>query len=106
MIKPTTFEDFWDQLVSDEIWYDRIKYQYANKDIKGTAQNCYIDLLAQSSRWEAQDYTDFRRCFQKWLMNSKPAPVKPQLQQIVVEEPKHNAPILTGEERQKKLSEW
>lgn len=102
-----TFEDFWNNLVSDDIWYDRIKYQYSNKDIKGIAQDCYIDLLAQSTRWQSQDYTDFRRCFQKWLMNSKAAPVKPQLQQqTTVQEEVSSVPIVEGEERQKYIKEW
>jgi hypothetical protein len=77
-----TFDDFWDKLTEDEIWWDRIKYTYSSKDHRGVAQECYIDLLAQPMRWEKQDYQDFRRCYQKWLANAKPVPVKPQLQQV------------------------
>lgn len=106
MTKPTTFEEYWYKLVSDEIWYDRIKYQYANKDIKDVANNAFIDLLAQRERWDRQDYSDFRKHLQKWLIYAKPAAVKPQLQQVIEEKPSHNKPVVTGEARQKYLQEW
>lgn len=103
-----SFESFFAELTSDEIWYDGIQVKYTNKDLRSIAQDCYLDLLAQPNRWKAQDYSDFRRCYQKWVMNAKPMAVKPQLQQVEVKEnkPDPNYKILEGEERTKRIKEW
>lgn len=77
-----SFESFWAELTSDEIWFDGIKVKYTNKDLRSIAQDCYLDLLAQPNRWKAQDFSDFRRCYQKWVMNAKPMVSAPQLQQF------------------------
>lgn len=104
--KVKTFEDFWLLLIEHEIWYDQMKMRFHRKDLKGVANECFIFLLASDQRWDTQDYKDFRRCYQSFLSKAPDLIVKPQLQQTAIEEPKHSAPILTGDERQKKLSEW
>jgi hypothetical protein len=100
-----TFELFWDKLVEDDLWWDRIKMQYSDKDHRKIAQDCFIDLLAQPQRWKAQDYSDFRRCFQKWLMNAKPMAVRPQLQQVEEKKPEPEIEI-SEEEKKRRYQEW
>lgn len=102
-----TFDEFYNGLIEDGIWWDRIQMQYRSKDIKGEANNCFTWLLTQQNRMAAKDFGDFRRAFQKFLMNAKDVPIKPQLQQApVVEEVKPKEPPLTGEARQARLKEW
>jgi hypothetical protein len=105
-MKSVDFEDFWTKLTEDDLWWDQIKVKYGRKDLRGIGNDCYIDLLAQSNRWKAQDYADFRKCYQKWLMYAKDAPVAPQLQQQVKEEPKEEVEIVTGQEREEWIKKW
>lgn len=102
-----SFEDFWNELTSHELWFEQMKMRFYQKDLKGTANDCYIFLLASEARWKAQDYQDFRRCYQQFLTRAKDVPVKPQLQQtaeVKKEEPQE--PILTGEHREARIKEW
>ena len=94
-----TFEQFWTKLIEHEIWYDQMKMRFNRKDLKGVANNCFIFLIASEQRWLAQDYQDFRKCYQSFLMKSPDQLIKPQLQQVEVKEVTHSEPILTGEEK-------
>lgn len=108
MDKPVkTFEDYWEIVTSNDIWYDRIKIQYARKSIKRIAEEAFIDLLTQPARIKAADPSDFQKHLSKFLMYAKDEITKPQLQQITIEDkPKHSEPILTGEARQKYIKQW
>lgn len=102
-----TFEQFWEKLIEHEIWYDQMKMRFYQKDLKGVANNCFIFLIASEQRWAAQDYQDFRKCYQSFLMKSPDQVVKPQLQQVEVAGiTVHHEPILEGEARQAKITEW
>ena len=101
-----TFEEFWKKLIEHEIWYDQMKMRFFRKDLKGVANDCFIFLLASDQRWQAQDYQDFRKCYQSFLSKSPDKVSAPQLQQTEVVEVKQTEPILTGEERDKKIAEW
>ena len=101
-----TFEQFYAKLIEHEIWYDQMKMRFFLKDLKGVANDCFIFLLASEQRWNAQDYQDFRKCYQNFLSKSPDMVVKPQLQQVEVKEEKQGEPPLTGEERDKRIAEW
>jgi 2,4-dienoyl-CoA reductase-like NADH-dependent reductase (Old Yellow Enzyme family) len=102
-----SFEQFWDKLVDDERWYDFTKMRFNRKNLKECAKDCYAFLLATPSRWNAQDYQDFRKCFLNFLKNAKDAPVGPTLQQVEVKvEQKPQEPPLTGAERLARIKEW
>src|ERR1043165_7394912 len=102
-----SFEDFWDKLTEDEPWFDFTKMRFSRKDMKSAAQDCYAFLLASKSRWQAQDYQDFRRCYLNFLKNAKDIPVGISLQQQPKQEqPTHTEPILTGKEREDWIKKW
>lgn len=101
-----TFEDYWEIVVSNELWYDRVKYQYARKDIKKVAQEAFIDLLTQPIRLQKADATDFQKHLSKFLMYAKDEPVRPQLQQQEVKVSEPSEPPLTGEEKKAWLDQW
>jgi hypothetical protein len=102
-----SFEQFWDKLVDDERWYDFTKMRFNRKNLKECAKDCYAFLLATPSRWNAQDYQDFRKCFLNFLKNAKDAPIGPTLQQVEVKtEQQPQAPPLTGAERLARIKEW
>jgi len=101
-----TFEQFYTELQKNEPWFDQMKLRYFRKDLKDVANQCYIFLLASEQRWNAQDYQDFRKCYQSFLSNAKDRVTAPSLQQEEVKLVTHSEPILTGEERDKKIAEW
>jgi len=101
-----TFEQFYAKLIEHEIWFDQMKMRFYRKDLKDVANQCFIFLLASEQRWAAQDYQDFRKCYQSFLSKSPDMVVKPQLQQVEVKEESTSEPILTGEERERKINEW
>lgn len=106
MPAPKTFEDYWNIIVSNDLWYDQILIRHARKDIKGIAQEAFIDLCTQPNRLAAADPTDFQKHLSKFLMYAKEGNVKPQLQQEEVKEVGPQAPPLMGEERKKRYGEW
>ena len=101
-----SFEDFWNKLVENDPWYDQMKMRYCRKDLKGVANECFIFLLASEQRWLAQDFQDFRRCYQNFLNKSKDLEHRPQLQQVETEPEKKSDPPLTGEARLAWLKKW
>ncbi len=101
-----TFEQFYTELQKNEPWFDQMKLRYFRKDLKDVANQCYIFLLASEQRWKAQDYQDFRKCYQSFLSKSPDKVSAPVLQQEEVKEVKHSEPILTGEERDRRIAEW
>src|SRR6187549_984549 len=101
-----SFEDFWLKLQENEPWFDMTKMRFCRKDLKSVANDCYIFLLASEQRWAAQDYQDFRKCYQSFLSNAKDKQVAPTLQQEEKKEPEHQEPIVTGEQRDKYIKEW
>lgn len=101
-----SFEDFWNKLVDHEIWYDQMKMRFFRKDLKGVANDCFIFLLASKQRWDAQDYQDFRKCYQSFLMKSKDMEQKPILQQVEQKTEEPEAEIVTGEKRKQYIDQW
>lgn len=101
-----TFEEFWNKLIEHEIWFDQIKMRFLRKDLKGVANQCFIFLLASEQRWLAQDYQDFRKCYQSFLMKSPDIQVRPQLQQDEKKEEVSSEPIVTGEKRDQYINQW
>ena len=105
MGKTLTFEEFYKQLVSDDIWHAQICFMHHKKNLKGVAQECYTWLLAQPNRMAANDFQDFRRAYQSFLKNAKNEHVPVQLQQV--EEPKKEEhEPLTGEARDKWIEKY
>ncbi len=104
--KIKTFEDYWNIIVSNDLWYDQILIRHARKDIKGIAQEAFIDLLTQPTRLGIADPTDFQKHLGKFLMYAKDQVTRPQLQQEEVKEVRPHEPPLTGEERKKRYGEW
>lgn len=104
----TTFEQYWDIIVSNDLWWDQIQIRHARKDIKGIAQEAFIDLLTQPNRLAIADPTDFQKHLSKFLMYAKEAPARPELQQASPkEEPADpNNPPLTGKARSEWLKKW
>lgn len=105
---PTTFEEYWDIVTSNDLWWDNIKVRHARKNIKEIAQEAFIDLLTQPNRLSIADPTDFQKHLSKYLMYAKDEVMRPQLQQ---EEPEpvykvNQLPPLMGEERKKRYGEW
>lgn len=105
---PKTFEEYWEIVTSNDLWYDQIKIRHARKDIKGVAQEAFIDLLTQPNRLAIADPADFQKHLSKYLMFSKDEVMRTQLQQ---EETKpvdkvNQLPPLIGEERKKRYGEW
>lgn len=103
-----TFEQYWEIVTSNDLWYDQIKMRHARKDIRSIAQNAFIDLLTTPQRLAAADPTDFQKHLSKFLMYAKDEVARPQLQQDEVrEEPKGpQEPPLTGEAREAKIKEF
>jgi len=103
-----TFEQYWEIVTSNDLWYDQIKMRHARKDIRGIAQEAFIDLLTTPQRLAAADPTDFQKHLSKFLMYAKDEVCRPQLQQEEVkEEPKGpQLPPLTGEARAAKIKEF
>lgn len=103
-----TFEQYWEIVTSNDLWYDQIKMRHARKDIRSIAQNAFIDLLTTPQRLAAADPTDFQKHLSKFLMYAKDEVARPQLQQDEVrEEPKGpQEPPLTGEARTAKIKEF
>lgn len=106
-----TFDQFWDKLVEDEIWWDRINYRYSRKDLRGIGNDTYDYLLTIPNRLNFNDVAYWRQLFAKKCTWEKDAPVKPQLQQV--EYPKggevstvEEKIILTGEARAARIKEW
>jgi hypothetical protein len=103
-----TFEDFWNKLVEDDLWWDRMKVSYARKDWRKAGEQTYDYLLTEKARWEAQDYSDFRRIWMKKIVWLPYIQVKPQLQQEetkpISTDPKLKP--LEGEERKRRIKEW
>jgi hypothetical protein len=104
----TNFEQYWDIVTSNDLWYDNIKIRHARKDIKGVAQEAFIDLLTQPNRLAIADPTDFQKHLGKFLMYAKEEIQKPQLQQeeIKPEPIDPNNPPLTGKARSEWLQKW
>lgn len=105
-MKSNNFEEFYAKLIDHEIWYDQMKMRFYRKDLKDVANQCFIFLLASEQRWAAQDYQDFRKCYQSFLSKAPDKIVKPQLQQDEVKEQTTNEPILEGEARDKAIAKW
>lgn len=105
-MKSINFEDFWLKLQENEPWFDQIKMRFCRKDLKPVANECFIFLLALEQRWAAQDYQDFRKCYQSFLTKAPDKPVAPQLQQTEVKEEKKSDPPLTGEARMAWIKKW
>ena len=101
-----TFEQFYTELQKNEPWFDQMKLRYFRKDLKDVANQCYIFLLASEQRWSEQDYQDFRKCYQNFLQKAPDKITAPSLQQEEVKVVTHSEPILTGEERDKRIAEW
>lgn len=102
-----TFEDFWNKLVEDEIWWDRMQYRYARKDLRGIGNETYDYLLTIPNRLNFNDVAYWRQLFAKNAGWKADAPVKPQLQQVEAPKPEApQAPILEGEARAKRIEEW
>jgi hypothetical protein len=101
-----SFEDFWNKLVENDLWFDQTKMRFCRKDLRGVANECFIFLLASEQRWALQDYQDFRRCYQSFLMKSKDIEHRPQLQQVETRPEKKGEPPLTGDARMKWIKEW
>jgi len=76
------------------------------KDIKKVAQEVHLYLLASPERMDTQNYSDFRRLFLTWCQKAPDAPVRISLQQEEVKPAEQSEPALTGDARQRKLSEW
>lgn len=101
-----SFEQFWNKLVEHDIWYDQMKMRFCRKNLKQVANDCYLFLLASEQRWLAQDYQDFRRCYQSFLSKAPDEIVRPQLQQVETEPQKKSDPPCTGEARMNWIKEW
>lgn len=105
---PKTFEEYWDIVTSNDLWWDNIKVRHARKNIKEIAREAFIDLCTQPMRLQAADPTDFQKHLSKFLMYAKDEVTRPQLQQVEPE-PVDNVnqlPPLMGEERKKRYGEW
>jgi hypothetical protein len=100
------FEEFWNKLVEHEIWFDQMKMRFNRKDLKTVARDCYLFLLASEQRWISQDYQDFRKCYQSFLMKSPDLVVRPQLQQVEQKKDEPQEPIVTGEKRDEYINQW
>src|SRR5688572_4862297 len=102
-----SFEEFWDKLVEDEIWWDRIKIQFARKDLRDVGNTTYDYLLTVPNRLATGDAGDWRQLFRKNCVWAKDKPYGPTLQQVEVKtEEKPQAPPLTGAERLARIKEW
>lgn len=102
-----TFEDYWEIVTSNDLWYDQIKMRHARKNIRKIANNAFIDLLTTPQRLAAADPTDFQKHLSKFLMYAKDEVTRPQLQQEEVkEESKPSEPPLTGAARMAKIKEF
>lgn len=44
-----TFEQFFSELTSDSLWFDGVKVKHSGKDIRGTANEIYLNYLAEGS---------------------------------------------------------
>lgn len=105
-----TFDDFYETLTSNAIWWEQIKVKHESKrNLKAIAEHCWMRLLTQPERMAAWDKGDFQRAFMNAITWFKEEPLK-----VKTDQPKEEAqgPIdpknlpLTGEARDKKLQEW
>lgn len=101
-----TFESFWDKLVEDEIWWDQMKVSYARKDWRRAGMQVYEYLLTEKNRWNAQDYSDYRRIWMKKIIWLPDIEVKQRPVVSTSEPDKTQGPILTGAEREARIKEW
>lgn len=81
-----TFEDFWNRLVENDIWYEIVRMRFHKKDVKKCAGDAFVYLLADGKLIETNDVIAWRKYLTSWLIKAPDAPVAPQLQQV--EEPK------------------
>lgn len=102
-----TFEDFWNAIIQNELWYDQVKYRFSRKNIKQVAENAYISLLADQDAFKVMDSVAFRKVVTAWLIRSPDEITRPQLHQDEPEEQvTQTEPPLTGEARKQKIAEW
>lgn len=82
----TSFEEFWNKLVENDIWYDIVRMRFHKKDVKKCAGDAFVYLLADGKLIETNDVIAWRKYLTSWLIKAPDAPVTPQLQQV--EEPR------------------
>lgn len=101
-----SFEEFYNNLVSHEVWYEQMQLQHKGKDIKAAAQKVYGDAIADPVSFKVKDISDHRRHIHYVLFKMPVVPIKQVYQ--VTEEKNNNSsePILTGKERDEWIKKW
>jgi hypothetical protein len=79
-----SFSDFWDKLVADDIWWDRMQYRHSRKDLKEVGNKAFDFLMTVPNRLDPPDVMYWRQIFAKEAGWAKDAAVRPQLQQVEV----------------------
>lgn len=100
------FEKFWDKLIEDDLWWDRIKYQFSRKDLKAVGNAVYDFFLTQPNRLDERFVGEWRNVFRKNCTWAKDIPYVVTQQVTIDKESRPQEPVLTGDERDAKIKEW
>lgn len=104
-----SFEQWYKELTSDEIWLDAMRYQHKGKDLKQVALILYGAGAADASNFLSVPMSEHRKHLHYKALKMQPGDFKQvgvSLQQTVKEDPKKEEDFLTGEARAAKLKEW
>lgn len=103
-----TFEDFYKDLKSDEVWFNQASMHHKPETCEDTARKIYTNGMVDVLEFRQTPMKEHRRYFFNKL--SKITPDRPKKQWWVKDEDKkeviQEAPPLTGEARLARLREW
>lgn len=67
----TSFESFYQELISDEHWYETMQYVHKGKDIEQGIKEALLHLMADGERLKGSDLSKRKQLVNSWMTNKR-----------------------------------
>jgi hypothetical protein len=101
-----TFEQWYTDLASDEIWFEQATLNHKTETVMATARQIWVNGLSDAENFKVIPFKEHRRHLFNKLCKITPDKVRKPWYLPKEEPKKDDKPPLTGEARAKRLQEW
>jgi len=101
-----TFEQWYTDLASDEIWFEQATLNHKTETVMATARQIWVNGLSDAENFKVIPFKEHRRHLFNKLCKITPDKVRKPWYLPKEEPKKDEKPPLTGEARAKRLQEW